>query len=383
MKDTQLNVKLADNVQGRIDISEAFKTWNDIKDRKNPLRAFRVSQEIPVRILGMHDARNHRFLPISHRMGKVPVYELSAKLDANESVSSLHQLKIDSWYTSFVNSANDMCLWVNLSPNVRGRVERMQLSEDVSALNDLAASFPVGSALRVRVIAVDTTKDRLDLSAKAADADTPLTFDDVTVGMIVPGRVTKSSEKGVVVQLSGTVVGHIGLTELADDFSQADPTRHAKNDIVRVCVVHVDKSNKRLMLSVRPSQVFSSSLPVKDPLHTSLTQVHVNDVVRGFIKNVADIGIFVSLSYNLTAFARVSELTDDFVKDWKQNFEINRLVTARVIAIDPSSKKVQLSLKKSVVSGDHVPKKSFSDFEVGDIITVSYTHLTLPTKRIV
>ncbi|KAI5301453.1 rRNA biogenesis protein rrp5, partial [Ascosphaera pollenicola] len=38
VKDTQINVQLADNIQGRIDVSEVFDEWNEIKDRKHPLK---------------------------------------------------------------------------------------------------------------------------------------------------------------------------------------------------------------------------------------------------------------------------------------------------------------------------------------------------------
>ena len=79
IKDTQINVQLADNVQGRIDVSQVFSSWEDIKDRKHPLKSFAPKQIISVRVLGMHDAKNHRFLPITHRAGKTPMYELSAK----------------------------------------------------------------------------------------------------------------------------------------------------------------------------------------------------------------------------------------------------------------------------------------------------------------
>lgn len=369
VKNTQLNVKLADNVQGRVDVSEVFNNWDDIKDRKNPLRSYHASTVIPVKILGMHDARNHRFLPISHRSGKVPTYELSAKLGEESSVVSLDQVKVGSWYTSFVNGITDMCLWVNLSPNVRGRIERMQISEDVSLLNDLEANFPIGSALRVRVLSADLSSDRLDLSAKAASADGPLTFDDVSVGQILTGRITKITERSILVQLSGTVSGLVGLTELADDYTQANPTIYQKNDVVRVCIIDVDKANKRITLSTRPSKVLSSSLAVKDASISTPTDLKINDTVRGFVKNVADIGVFVTLGYDVTGFVRVSELSDSFVKDWKTNYEIDRLITGKIIAVDATSKHVQMSLKPSIVSADYVPKLTFNDLIVGQVVT--------------
>lgn len=369
IKDTQLNVQLADNVQGRIDVSEVFSKWEDIKDRKNPLRQFRAKQTIPVRVIGTHDAKNHRFLPITHRTGRLPVYELSAKLDENASILSLDQIKVGSAQIAFVNNSTEACLWVNLSPVVRGRIERMDISEDVSLLNDLDTNFPTGSAIRVHVKGVDGTANRLDLTAKSLASTEPFSFADISAGMVVAGQVTKVTERSIMVQLSSTVSGTVPLTELADDFEQANPTNYKKYEPIRVCVVEVDKFNKKIVLSTRPSKVLSSSLEVKDTSYSAVDQLSVNDVVRGFVRNVADIGLFVNLSYNVTAFVRVSEMSDKFMKDWKSNYEVDRLVEGKVIAVDATTKQIQLSLKPSVVSKDYVPLLTFNDLSVGQVVT--------------
>jgi rRNA biogenesis protein RRP5 len=78
VKETQLNVQIADNIQGRIDVSQIFDKWEDIPDPRKPLKRFKPNDILSVRVLGIHDARNHRFLPISHRSTH-SVLELSAK----------------------------------------------------------------------------------------------------------------------------------------------------------------------------------------------------------------------------------------------------------------------------------------------------------------
>lgn len=369
VKDSQLNVQLADNVQGRIDVSEVFNKWEDIKDRKHPLRFIKAHDQLQVRILGIHDARNHRFLPISHRGGKVPMFELSAKTQADGSLLSYDQLAPDSWHVAFVNNTTDAALWVNLSPNVRGRIERMDVSQDVSVMSDLASSFPIGSAIRVRVKSVDAANARLDLSAKPASTEPALTLDSLSEGSIVTGRVTKATERAILVQLGPTLVGQVGLTDLADDFDEAKPTKYQKNDVVRACVTAIDRANKKLHLSTRPSKVLSSSLPVKDHQILETVDVKTGDFVRGFVKNVTDKGVFVALSHSVTAFVPVPELSDKFVKDWKALFEVDRLVNGKVIARDAVTNNIKISLKESVISGNYVPIMDFNDFQKDQIVT--------------
>jgi rRNA biogenesis protein RRP5 len=373
IKDTQINVQLAENVQGRIDVSQVFDSWDEIKDRKRPLKSFSSKQIVNVRVLGIHDARNHRFLPITHRAGKTLVFELSAKLsdqteDAQEPLT-MDKVKVGSTWLAFVNNVSDDCLWVNLSPNVRGRISSLEVSDDVSLLNDLEANFPVGSAIRVHVTKVDLTNNRLDLSARSVQFMEPLTFQNLSKGMVVAGKVTRSSERQVMVQLSETISAPIHLTDLVDDFSQADPTKYKKNDIIRVCITDVDGPNKRFRLSTRPSRVLNSSLPVEDPEIYSITQIKTNDILRGFIKNVSDRGLFINLGGNITGWVRVADISDSYIKDWKAEFEIDQLVKGKVTSVDPLLNHVQLSLKSSVLDKNYVPPINFADLAVGQIVT--------------
>jgi rRNA biogenesis protein RRP5 len=373
VKDTQVNVELAKNVLGRIDVSEVFDQWGDIKDRKKPLRAFSPNQILPVRVLGAHDARNHRFLPISHRAGKTPVFELSAKpscVKGNDpEVLTLDKVHVGSSWLAFVNNIAEDCLWVNITPNVRGRIRAIDVSDDLSLVADLERNFPVGSALKAQVVSVDVDKNHLDLTAKASGAFNQLKLKELSKGMILPGRITKTSERQVLVQLSDNIVGAINLIDLSDDYAKADPTVCRKNEIVRVCVVDVDMPNKKILLSLRPSKVLSSSLPIQDREIASAQQLHVNDVVRGFICNVADKGLFVTLGHGVTAFVRVSNLSDSYLKEWKEEFQRDQLVKGKIISLDAATGHVQMSLKESVLKSDYVAPTTFNDLKVGQVIT--------------
>lgn len=370
IKQTQMNVELADGVRGRIDVSEVFDTLEDVKDRKHPLKIFSVQQILPVRILGVHDSRNHRFLPITNR-GKAPVFELTAKpssqIPPDLDILTLDKVEVGSTRLVFVNNISENCIWVNLSPNVRGRISAMEIP-DVSLLDDLEKHFPIGSALRARVTKVDVVNNRLDLSAKMESAN-PSRLDEISKGMILPGRVTRVTEHQILVQLSENLSGPVNLIDMADDYSQADPTKYEKHQIIRVCINDVDHANKRIIMSTRPSKVLSSSLPVEDLEVTSISQLKVNDIVRGFVQNVADSGLFVSIGSTLTAFIRVSDLSDDFLKDWKSYFEIDQLVKGKIIAIDPNLNHVHMSLKQSHIDLNYKAPLMFADMEVGKVVT--------------
>ncbi|KAF2398795.1 nucleic acid-binding protein [Trichodelitschia bisporula] len=366
VKDVQLNVVLADNVQGRIHISELFTKWEDITDPKHPLKQFKVGQLIPVRILGIHDARTHRFLPISHRTGTHSVYELTAKVD--EEDLTIDNLALGSTWIAFINNFGPHCAFVSLSASVHGSIDLMDLSSDSSLLGDLATNFPVGSALQARVKAVEPVENKLRLTATPANA-VPLSIGDLNKGQKLSGRITKITDRSLIVQLSEALTGTVTLTELADDYSQANTSAHKKNDIVQVVVVDFDVPNKKVFLSLRPSLTQKSAPAAKDRHISSATQLKVNDVVRGFVKNVADVGLFVALGPRVTGFVRVAELSDSYIKDWKASYEVDQLVRGKVTAIDEATGNVQLSLRASVLDKDYVPLLTIDDLKKGMIVT--------------
>ncbi|RYP80067.1 hypothetical protein DL769_002641 [Monosporascus sp. CRB-8-3] len=372
IKSTQLNVRLADNIQGRVDISQVFDSWDEISNPKAPLTKFKVQDVIDVRVLGVHDARNHRFLPISHRSTH-SVLELSAKPsdlhgDATSPLS-LGQLEVGSTHLAFVNKVQENSLWTNLSPNLRGRLSTLEISDDVSQLEKLSSNFPVGSALRVRILAVNAAEGRLDLSARSSGSSANLKWEDVKQNVVLPGRITKINERQIMVQLSDLVSGPVHLIDIRDDYDEASTMSYSKNSVLRVSVVNVDKSNKKIRLSARPSRVLNSALPVKDREITNASQINNGDVIRGFVKNVSDKGLFVALGGDVTAMVKISDLSDKFLKDWKDHFQVDQVVKGRIISVDPAVGHIQMSLKPSVVDKSYVPLITYPDLREGQIVT--------------
>ena len=372
IKSTQLNVQLADNLQGRVDVSQVFDSWDEIRHPKNPLQKFKPKQTIKVKVLGVHDARNHRFLPISHRSTH-SLIELSAKpSDLKEEGScdplSLDQITEGSEWVGFVNNIKASYIWVNLSPAIRGRIAASDASDDLAQLGNLSGNFPVGCAMKVRVKAVEADKNRLDLTARTSNESNAITWDNIKKGLVLPGKVTKVTDRSVMVQLSDDVSAPVHLVDLADDYDDATPKNFTRNEIVRVAVIDVDSSNKKVRLSTRSSRVLNSALPVKDREITVISSLKTGDIVRGFVRRVADQGLFVNLGGHITAFVKITDLSDIYLKNWKEHFRMDQLVKGRIIAIDSALGQVNLSLKASLVNNDYVPPRTLTDFKEGEVV---------------
>ncbi|KAK6851789.1 hypothetical protein PG995_011914 [Apiospora arundinis] len=374
IKNTQLNVRLADNIQGRVDVSQVFDTFDEIENKKSPLSKFKQNQVISVRVLGVHDAKNHRFLPFSHRSTH-SVLELSAKpsdlKDGSTEQLSYETVQTESTHVAFVNNIQERALWVNLSPNVRGRIKFLQISDDMAVLENLPKNYPVGTALLVKVLSIDQSLGRLELSALSSTSRNSVKVDwkKIKKDWVLPARVTKVTERQVIVHLSDAVAGPIHLPDISDDYDEVNPSGFEKNSIVQVSVVSVDKPNKKIRLSTRKSRILNKKTEVKDREITQTSQLNVGEIIRGFVKNVSDKGLFINLGGDIVAMVRVSDLSDSFLKEWKDAYQVDQVVKGRIVSIDPATGHIQMSLKASVVDKDYTPVLQLRDFRQGQIVT--------------
>ncbi|ORY86310.1 hypothetical protein BCR37DRAFT_376884, partial [Protomyces lactucae-debilis] len=369
IKETQLNVLFAEGVQGRVDVSSCFESIEDIKDTSKPLQQFKLQQEITVKVIGYHDAKLHKFLPLTHRqLNNKTIFECSARPSdvANKGVPMLdfEQVKVGELYTAFVNNINPDCLWVNLSPEVRGRVKLLDLDIDASSAQSpeaISQHYPTGSALQCRVTHLDLATKHLDLSQRAVDsASAPLTdLDSIVIGQTYPAKLTRVAESGMLAQLTESITGRIALTDISSDYQEKPTVDFKKHEICQVVVKSVDVPNKKVALSLR-----QSSGP--DPEISTVADLKVGSRYRGYVKNVADSGLFVELGRDVVARVKIADVSDAFVKNWKKLFSVDQLVAGTVVAADPKAKRVEFTLKKN--PGKTGKQQQLGDLKVGQVI---------------
>jgi len=367
VKQTQANVALAENLQGRIDVSEVVDSVSS--DDELPLKSLHKGAVLKVRILGFHDAKTHRYLPITHRKSNTQsTLELSCKpahLATNPlPAQTLDDITIGTTYTAYINKFTGDYLWLNITPTIRGRMHLLNLTDRVEKLQNLMTSYPIGSGLSVIVLGKTDDGKYLNFSTRK---NTIQSINDVTVGAILPGRVSNVLGSGLMVQISEHVVGKVGLTDISDTYSSKMTQGYHENSIVRVCILEMDVSNKRISLSMRASRTLSSSAKQTDREISSISEIKVGQVLRGFVTNVADSGLFVSLARNIVARVLIRDLSDQFLKDWKSHFKVDQLVKGKVLSVDAAAKKVGLSLKVSVVEGTGA--KGLDEIDEGDRLT--------------
>ncbi|KAH9486567.1 rRNA biogenesis protein rrp5 [Psilocybe cubensis] len=172
-----------------------------------------------------------------------------------------------------------------------------------------------------------------------------VTMENVSIGQLVGGRITRHTRHGALVKVSSNIGGILHLTDLEDDFG-GGITLPAIDSIIKAVVVAIDTSKRQLTLSTRHSRMYPDQVHnVVDREISSISDIQVGDSVRGFVKNIADHGLFVTIGREVDGRVQIRELFDEYIKDWQSKFKEYQLVKGRIISLDPVGKKVEMSFR--------------------------------------
>ena len=183
------------------------------------------------------------------------------------------------------------------------------------------ASLSVGQEIKEQLVLVSKNVEKalLIVAVKPqAKAKVPtstgggsLRIGDIKVGMTVPGLVIRHHSKGSTVRLSKHVFATLYPTDVCDDFETGNPFP-TLDSVISVTILEVDKNDQKVVVSARPSRINPlQALPVVDREVSSLDDLSVGDEIRGFVKTVADHGVFVFIGRGVDARIQIKELCDE------------------------------------------------------------------------
>ena len=110
----------------------------------------------------------------------------------------------------------------------------------------------VGQEVEVEVLDVDLERERVSLSLKATQEDPWKEFErKYQAGEIIEGQVTKLVPFGAFVRVAQGIEGLVHISELSDQHVESPEPVLSVGDQVRVKVIDVDVSRRRISLSMR------------------------------------------------------------------------------------------------------------------------------------
>jgi len=149
-----------------------------------------------------------------------------------------------------VSSIVNFGAFVDIGGGVDGLVHVSELSwKHVDHPSEVVA---VGQEVDIQVLDVDLERERVSLSLKATQEDPWREFErKYRTGEVITGQVTKLVPFGAFVRVGEGIEGLVHISELSDQHVDTPEQVLNVGDIVRVKVVDVDVSRRRISLSVK------------------------------------------------------------------------------------------------------------------------------------
>ncbi|XP_054839484.1 protein RRP5 homolog [Eublepharis macularius] len=351
VKPTFVLVALDDKLTGNIHASQIL---DDVPIGTFPTSKLRVGQRVTARVIGGRDVKTHRYLPISHPCFTQTIPELSVrprelKGESNTALcpddcnteEALKSFKPGQVVTCFVKKYSTIKKWleVDVTSNVRGRVQQLLLSPNTKVLKHPEKHFKNGQALAATVVGSDITKTKLCLSLTGIHSLEKRTITLGCVKKVIP-------HVGLIITLPFGKTGKASLFHLSDSFVEQPVEGFSTGQVVKCCVL--SSNDNAMEVSLRQSRVNPKSHgKVEDAEIMSLENVQKGQLVRGYVTSVTPAGIFFGLSDSVVGRIPLQYITHLFVPDqslYAKFVHVGQLLTAKVLSINKGENHVVLSV---------------------------------------
>ena len=230
-------VELEPGVEGLVHVSEM--SWT--KKNVHPGKIVSTSQEVEVMVLDVDPNKRRVSLGLKQTQG-------------NPWDNFQDNFPVGSEVEGEVKNITEFGLFVGLEGDIDGMVHLSDLDWDRSG-EDAIQDYRKGDLVKAVVLDVDTEKERISLGIKQLGGDK---FADATDGVkrgaTVTVEVTKIEDGGIEVEYEG-MKAFIRRSDLSRDRQDQRPDRFNVGDRVDARITNIDKSQRRLGLSIKALQI--------------------------------------------------------------------------------------------------------------------------------
>lgn len=270
--------------------------------------AFFIGKVVKVRIINVNTERSQLAASIKQAMP-----------NSKSIITDISGVEIGNTVEGVISEIHKENVIITLQPTqVRALMSLTNLANHRGlSLPQLRISLKAGDQVEhVFVVSRNSEKGFVVVAAKpkSTSAIAPkgsLSLDTIQFGQIVGGRVTRHGRNGAHVKLASRIAGSLHPADACDNFEAGVPFP-AIDSILKAVVVDIDRERRHLVLSSRASKLYpEQNRTIVDREITSISDLKAGDAVRGFIKSVAEHGLFVMLSRDVDARVQIKELFDE------------------------------------------------------------------------
>jgi len=236
-------------------------------------------------------------------------------------------------------SITDFGLFVELEEGIEGLVHISEI-DWLKRNIKLSNYFSVGDRVEAVVLRTDKADRRISLSIRKLKPNPwELVKQRYKVGQKVLGRVTRFAEFGAFIQFKEGVEALLHVS----DMSWTKKIRHPSEVLrrgqdVEVIIMSIDYEREKISVSMKHL--------MPDPWIKDIpSRYQLGEWVNGRVSRIVDFGAFIELEGGVEGLLHISQMEkrpDERIEDL---FKVGDEVSTRIINIDPSERKIDLSMK--------------------------------------
>ncbi|MEM9914218.1 MAG: S1 RNA-binding domain-containing protein [Planctomycetota bacterium] len=253
----------------------------------------------------------------------------------------LKELEVGQERDGVVSSVVDFGCFVDLG-GVDGLVHVTDLSH--AHVNKPSDVVKAGEKVRVKVLKIDTEKNRIALGMKQIQPDPwEGVADKYQPGEQVSARVTRTANFGAFIEVEPGVEGLLPMSEMSWKRIHKAEEVVKVGDVVQVAILNVDPKKHRLTLSLKAAK--------GDPWVGATVKYAKDAMVTGTVTGTTDFGAFVELEQGIEGLVHISELDTKRVGQVTDIVKVGDTKEFRIKDIDEDKRKISLSLKPAGSDG--------------------------------
>ena len=237
--------------------------------------------------------------------------------------------------------------FVELEPGVEGLVHVTELSwtKRIAKPSDVLRQ---GQDIEAVVLGINREEQKISLGVRQLEANPwDKALEKYPPGTRVKGKIRNLTSYGAFIELEEGLDGMIHVSDISWTRKINHPSEVLKKgDEVEAVVLEIDKSNQRISVGVKQLS--------EDPWTNIDKYYKVGDLVSGKVTKLASFGAFVGLQHDIDGLVHISQVSEERVDKIKNVLKVGQEVTARVIKIDKSDRRIGLSIKAANYSPEQL-----------------------------
>jgi small subunit ribosomal protein S1 len=317
-----------DGLDGLLHITDM--SWSRLN---HPSEMLKVGQEIEVLVLDIDREKERVSLGLKQKTMN-PWDQIAEKYPVN--------MKVKGKVTNLVPYG----AFVELEPGIEGLVHVSELSW-TKRIARPADVLTQGQEIEAVVLGVSKDDQKVSLSVRQLDTNPwEVVTGKYPTGTRVKGKVRNLTAYGAFVELEEGIDGMIHVSDLSWTRKINHPSEMLKKgDDIEAEVLEIDKANQRISLSLKHLS--------NDPWKSIEDRYKIGDLVTGKVSKVASFGAFIQLADEIDGLVHISQISNDRIEKVKEVLKIGQEVSARVIKVDKTERRIGLSIK----AADYTPEQ--------------------------